>query len=79
MGSKKVNDPNNEARKIAGERSVGTEATTDMGHRSDADIRGANTVDRTRIAAIKKDIAKGRYHVDADRVAQKIIELENQL
>ena len=76
MGSKKINDPTTNARKIAGKRSVDNEAATDMGHRSEADLQDANTIDRARVAAIKKDIAKGRYHVDADRVAQKILKLK---
>ena len=47
--------------------------------RLEASIRDADAVDEARVAAIKKEIAEGRYHIDPERLAQKIIELEDQL
>ena len=42
-------------------------------------IRQADEVDHAHVAAIKEAIAEGRYHVDPERLAAKILELENDL
>lgn len=55
-----------------------TQDVTRFGH-LEAEIRGADEIDHDHVAAIKDQIAQGRYHVDPERLAAKIIELEDFL
>lgn len=41
--------------------------------------RQGSAVDPAKVAALKEAIASGRYHVDADRVAEKFLRLEPDL
>ena len=40
---------------------------------------GGDEVDATRVAAIKTQIAEGRYQVDAQRVAERLLAMEKAL
>ncbi len=44
-----------------------------------ANVGDLPAVDAARVDAIRRAIAEGRYHVDPVRLAQKFLELENDL
>ena len=45
----------------------------------EAHVGKADAFDRDRVEQIRSAIAEGRYHVDAERLADKFIELESLL
>ncbi len=45
----------------------------------DSAAQAAPEVDANRVEQIRKQIAEGRYHVDPQRLAQQIIDLEREL
>lgn len=47
--------------------------------RLEAQVAGADSFDGDRVEQIRAAIAEGRYHVDAERLADKFLELENLL
>ena len=44
-----------------------------------ADSDTTATFDQSRVESIRQAISEGRYHVDPDRLAEKIMGLENEL
>ncbi len=56
------------------------EQTTVMqGFRKAVESTSASAVDVDRVDSIKKAIAEGRYKIDAENIARKIIEFEKSL
>ncbi|MCR9278804.1 MAG: flagellar biosynthesis anti-sigma factor FlgM [Pseudomonadaceae bacterium] len=47
--------------------------------RLEAEVRDLPEVDKSRVEAIRAQIAEGRYHVDPERLAEKFISLEREL
>lgn len=41
--------------------------------------QGSSPINQERIASIKKAIAEGQYHIDPQRIAQKMIDMEDLL
>jgi negative regulator of flagellin synthesis FlgM len=47
--------------------------------RLDEAVSGTSGVDAQKVATIKTAIAEGKFEVDADKIATKLLELEQQL
>ena len=52
------------------------ETTLMQGFRKAVESSSASTVDLDRVNAIKQALAEGRYTIDAEKIAKKMIELE---
>ena len=55
-----------------------TDTASKLGQLAD-EIRAANGVDAQKVEALRERIASGEYQIDASRIADKLIALEQEL